>query len=219
MTDATQFTHEILPGILEKDWESIEKKLEIIKPFARSVHIDIVDNKFAPNLTFLDPAPFKKYSNDLFFELHMMVFEPIQYLKPFASAGFKRFLGHIEYMADQAAFVAEAQLLGEAGLAIDGPTALSAIKVPYEDLDTILLMSIKAGFSGQSFVENYVKKASSIRENSTIPLEVDGGVNNKTILIAREFGINRFVSTSHIFKNPEPEKAFKELELLLGQEH
>lgn len=219
MTDSIQFTHEILPGILEKDWESIEKKLEIIKPFAKSVHIDIIDNKFAPNLTFLDPTPFKKYTNDLFFELHMMVEEPIQYLKPWAAAGFKRFLGHVEYMSDQAEFVAEAQLLGEVGLAIDGPTALSAIKVSYEDLDTILLMSIKAGFSGQKFAEDYVKKAAAIREKSTIPLEVDGGINDKTIIVAKEFGINRFVSTSHIFSSPDQKKAFRELALVLGEGH
>ncbi|MBI2622555.1 MAG: hypothetical protein HYW64_00450 [Candidatus Levybacteria bacterium] len=118
---------EIIPGILEKDWSEIERKIELVRPFAKTIHIDILDRKFAPNTTFLDPLPFAKYTlpssgqafpssgQAPFFELHMMVEEPIQYLKPFADAGFKRFLGHIEKMSDQAEFVAQGQLLGEVG--------------------------------------------------------------------------------------------------------
>ena len=55
---------EILPGILEKDWAGIERKMEIVRPFARAVHIDILDGKFAPNTTFLGPKPFAKYAKD-----------------------------------------------------------------------------------------------------------------------------------------------------------
>ena len=67
---------EVLPGILEKEWSAIERKLEIIKPFAKSVHIDLLDGKFAPNTTFADPTPFKKYADYFTFELHMMVENP-----------------------------------------------------------------------------------------------------------------------------------------------
>ena len=67
--------HEILPGIgsQEHDWPEIEKKLELVKPFAKSVHIDIVDGKFAENTTFLDPTPFAKYTKEMLSDLHMMV--------------------------------------------------------------------------------------------------------------------------------------------------
>src|SRR3989344_2030293 len=96
---------EIIPGILEKEWSEIERKINLVKPFAKSVHIDIID------------------------------------------VGFKRFLGHIEKMPDQEEFVAQGQLLGEVGIVIDGPTDLSAVKVPYSDLDCIVVMTIKAGAS------------------------------------------------------------------------
>src|SRR3989344_2798293 len=130
---------EVIPGILEKEWSEIERKIEIAKPFAKTIHIDIIDGKFAPNTTLIDPLPFKKFilsqlAQAPLFELHMMVENPIQYLKPFADAGFKRFIGQIEMMPDQEEFVAQAQLLGEVGLAVDGPTPLEEIKVPYEDL-------------------------------------------------------------------------------------
>jgi ribulose-phosphate 3-epimerase len=167
-----------------------------------------------PNTTFMDPAPFRKYTNDLFLELHMMVDNPVQYLKPFADAGFKRFLGHIEKMPDQAEFVAKARELGEAGLAIDGPTDLSNIKVPYSDLDCILVMSIKAGASGQEFNPEYLKKVEVLRSAQNdirIPIEVDGGINEKTIIQAKNAGVTRFVSTSFIFNNQSPQEAYEML--------
>lgn len=193
---------EIIPGILEKEWIEIEKKIEIVKNFAKIIHIDIIDGKFAPDATFLDPTPFAKYTKNIAFELHMMVENPIQYLKPFSDCGFRRFLGHIEKMENQEEFVAQGELLGEVGLAIDGPTSLDAIKVPYRDLDAVLIMTIKAGESGQMFNPEYLKKVEILRSAQNdigIPIEVDGGINNKTISEAKNVGANRFVSTSFIF--------------------
>src|SRR5207237_2450895 len=101
----------------------------------------------------------------LFFEVHLMVEEPINYLKRWADAGFRRFIGQIEKMSDQAAFVADAQLLGEVALAVDGPTALDAVKVSYEDLDAILFYTAdRAGFSGKPFQEERLDKVKIVRE-------------------------------------------------------
>lgn len=203
--------YEIIPGILEKKWSEIERKIELVKPFAKTIHIDIIDGIFAENLTFLDPKPFTKYTlpssgQALFFEVHLMVDEPINYLKPFADVGFKRFLGHIEKMSDQEEFVAQAQMLGEVGLVIDGPTNLSAIKIPYEDLDSILVMTIKAGESGQAFVKDYLKKVETLRQaqGQFLPIEIDGGVNDQTIFLAKNSGASRFTSTSFLFKENNP---------------
>ncbi|MDO8582907.1 MAG: hypothetical protein Q7R51_00055 [bacterium] len=203
---------EIIPGILEKDWAEIERKINLVKPFVKVMHIDIIDGKFFPNTTFLDPAPFAKYK-DLFLELHMMVENPIQYLKPFADVGFKRFIGHIEHMPDQVEFVAQAQLLGEVGLAVDGPTDLSAIKVGYEDLDEVLIMTIKAGASGQKFNPEYLRKIEILRQaQGDIKIGVDGGINDKTIIEAKNAGANRFISTSFIFGAQDPQGQYNLLE-------
>lgn len=205
--------YEVIPGILEKEWSEIERKIELIRPLVKTIHIDLLDGKFAPNTTFLDPAPFKKCSSDIFFELHMMVEEPIQYLRPFADAGFKRFLGHIEKMSDQAEFVAQGQLLGEVGLAVDGPTSLSLVQVPYDDLDCILFYtSHQAGFSGPAFVPDRLEKAKTVRLRSQIPIEVDGGVNDQTINMAKEAGVTRFVTTSFLFKGEDPQEQYKILQ-------
>ncbi len=153
------------PGTADKDFEAIEKKLQDVKDFAKIIHIDIIDGKFADNKTFSDPTPFAKYSKDLpageagfIFEVHLMVHEPINYLKSFADAGFKRFIGQIEKMSNQAEFVAQAQILGEAGLAIDLATPVRDIKVQLDDLDAILVMAVKAGFSGQEFSDESIPR-------------------------------------------------------------
>lgn len=209
---------EVIPGILEKNWSDIERKIEIVRAFAKTasnaaaaIHIDIIDGKFAPNATFIDPLPFKKYTlplsgQALFFEVHLMVEDPIQYLKPFADAGFKRFLGHVESFRNkesQVEFIAKAQALGEVGLAIDGPTPLSMIDFPYQGLNCILVMTIKAGESGQMFTPKYLDKVREIRKrNEFLPIEVDGGVNDQTLVLSKNAGANRFVSTTFIFNAP-----------------
>ncbi|MBI2028683.1 MAG: hypothetical protein HYT07_03700 [Candidatus Levybacteria bacterium] len=209
---------EVIPGILEKEWSEIERKINLVKSFARTIHIDIIDGKFAPNTTFLDPTPFAKYAKELTLEIHMMVENPIQYLKPFADAGFRRFLGHVERMNNQEEFVAQGELLGEVGLAIDGPTTLDAIKVPYRDLDCILVMTIKAGESGQVFVQDNLKKVEIIRKASNdVPfsIEVDGGISDKTISESKNKGAVRFVANSFIFQSQDPHNQFNLLKKCL----
>jgi ribulose-phosphate 3-epimerase len=203
---------EIIPGILEKDWQSIEAKIELVKPFAKSIHIDILDGKFAENITFLDPEPFRKYTGDMLFELHMMVEEPINYIKPWADAGFKRFIGHIEKMSDQAAFVATAEQYGYVGLAVDGPTGLDKLTVNHLDLDTVLIMTIKAGFSGQEFQHEQLEKVKQLtKDTEMFPVEIDGGVTEETIKQAWEAGARRFVTTSALYGNEDPAKEYQRL--------
>lgn len=209
--------HEIIisPGT-NPDWETYEKRIEAVKGFAKTIHIDIVDGKFADNTTFMDPTPFKKYTSDIFFELHLMTENPIQYLKPWADVGFKRFIGQIEKMPDQAEFVAQGQLLAEVGLAIDGPTEMTELQVPIDDLDCLLCMSIQAGKHGQDFSEEYLQKLEMIKDTTWIPIEVDGGINDKTITTAAMLGATRFVSTSFVF-NGDPKEQYEKLQKLLSQ--
>ena len=91
---------EVVPGILEKDWAGVEAKIKLLSPFAKALHVDIIDGKFAPNLTILDPAPFAKYKDTFLLEAHLMVENPIDYVDEYVEAGFKRLLGHIEGMED-----------------------------------------------------------------------------------------------------------------------
>jgi ribulose-phosphate 3-epimerase len=197
----------IIPGILEKEWNEIERKIEIARNFTNILHVDIIDGKFVDNRTFLDPDPFRKYSEDVFFELHMMVIDPIELIESWANAGFKRFIGQVEQMSSQRAFVEKAKQYGEAGLALDGPTHINAIKIPFEQLDSILVYtSNRVGFSGPPLMEERLDKVRHLKRLTNAPIEVDGGINDKTILMAKDAGATRFVSTSYIFSNSPRER-------------
>ena len=115
-------------------------------------------------------------------------------------------------MSSQKEFVEEAKKYGEAGLALDGPTHISQIKVPFEQLDSILVYaSNKVGFSGQPIMEDRLDKVRHLRRLTNIPIEVDGGINNKTIIRSKDAGATRFVSTSFIWHSENPSEQFKKL--------
>ena len=208
---------EIIPGVLENEWGEIEKKLQSIKTFAKSAHIDIIDGKFVDNKTFLDFSKFKPYSDNLFLEAHLMVENPIEYLKPLSEAGFKRFIGHIEKMPDVVEFIAQGQILGEIGLALDGPTDLSALKdISFDDLDCLLIYaSEKAGFAGPPMLPKRLDKVKELRSRTEIPIEVDGGVKDHSIIMAKDAGATRFVATSFIWNSDNPKDAYEKLIKLL----
>jgi ribulose-phosphate 3-epimerase len=203
----------IIPAILEKDWEEIEKKLEICREFATHVHIDFIDGKFADNISFMDFEPFKKYSEYYSLEAHLMVDEPVNYLDKLVSAGFKTFLGHVEKMSDQIEFVAKGEELGEVGLAIDIDSSIDKISVSLDDLDRILLMSVKAGKSGQTFNPHIEGKIKKLRSKYLGNIEVDGGINAETFLTAKNAGATAFCVTSYLFRE-NPSENFRKLEAL-----
>ena len=209
----------IIPGILEQSWEDIEKKIELVLPFADTIHIDLLDGTFAENTSYLDPQPFKKYTDEIAFELHLMVDDPLSYVKPFAEAGFRRFLGHIEMMPNQTEFVALAESYGEVGLVLDAQTPIHELRVSLEDLDALLIMTVKAGFSGQKFLESSLAKVSQLRkEHPFLTVEVDGGINEHSLVQAYQAGARRFVATSAVFGAENPEKAYQRLSEIFARE-
>lgn len=215
-----EYTLEVIPspGTEDKDWNAIEKKLELLKGIARTVHIDILDGKFANNTTLLDPAPYKKFEKDFVLEVHLMVEDPMQYVKPFADAGFQRFIGHVEKMPDVSAFIAEAQLYGEVGLGFDVGTGLEKLDhINMDDIDCVTVMTVKAGFSGQQFMENQLEKIKKLHEKSMVPIEIDGGIKDTNILFAKHAGAVRFVATSAIWAAEDPVLAFKKLQAAAGK--
>ncbi len=210
-------TIEIIPGILEKEWSEIEKTLQTITTFANSVHVDVIDGKFVNNHTFLDPSPFSVFASHLTLEVHLMVDEPANYIESFADAGFTRFMGHIEKMSDQKAFLTHAKKYGEAGLALDGPTPLSAITVPLHTVDSFLIYtSEKVGFSGPPFLPDRLTKVVELKKQTNVQIEVDGGINNQTITRAYDAGATRFVSTSFLFSGGAPKSQYHTLSQLIS---
>ncbi|HEV2340060.1 MAG TPA: hypothetical protein VGT05_04900 [Patescibacteria group bacterium] len=198
--DSYKLDTEIIPGILEEEWSEIERKIGLIKPFAHIMHIDLLDGIFAGNKTFSDPSPFALYAQDIFFELHLMVEDPLASVEKWANVGFKRFVGQVEKMPDIAEFVARVEDIGEVGLAIDTQTPVKTIQHYLEDIDVVLVMTVKAGFSHQTFEQMQLAKVQALRRlDPLLPIEIDGGITPQTLPLAKRAGATRFVSTGFLF--------------------
>jgi len=206
----------IFPAILEKDWQEIEAKIKLARVFSNVIHVDVIDSVSSKTPTFLDPRPFAEYTKDLFFEVHFITEDPLSYLEEFAKAGFRRFIAQIEKVKDQEEFIAKGEEFGEVGFAIDDQTPLSKIIVDLFDLDALLVMTVKAGESGQEFKEENLGKVKDLKNlilAKSIPsliIGVDGGVNKETITDIKKGGADFVVANSAIFNGNPPEN-YKEL--------
>lgn len=191
---------DVIPGILEKEWTLIKERLDLVRGLVEWVQIDIADNTLVPNITVLE---FSKLDPAFSFEAHLMVANPEKYIKPLVDAGFKRLIAHVECQ-DPRLFLEQAKYENvEVGMAIDAATPIETIEPFLEEVDMVLVMTIEAGFSGQEFMSETVEKIKTIHENfPDLPIEVDGGINDKTAKFAKDAGATRLVSTSFLFKDP-----------------
>lgn len=194
---------EVIPGILEKEWEMIEERLRLVMPHVSSVQIDFADNTLVPNATFLDFSRFSRLPPLPQLEAHLMVSQPEKYIKAAADAGFKRLIAHVE-AHDPRIFMDTVKYEHvEVGIALDGPTDFEQVEPFLEEVDFVLVMTVEAGFSGQPFLPECVEKIKSIHSYMPdLPIEVDGGINESTAKLVKEAGATRLVSTNYIFSDP-----------------
>ena len=195
---------EVIPSILEKEFSEIKNKIRAVEGLVEWAQIDIADGILVPNTTFYDPEAFKKLKTRVKLEAHMMVQDPVKYLKPLSEAGFKRFYAHIE-SGKAEDFIAEAYKYDcQVGLAIDGPTPYEKIKPYLDNIDAVLVMTIDAGFSGKPFREDTVAKIEKIREAFfDLPIACDGAMDNINAARVVAKGANIICSNSYLFKAPD----------------
>lgn len=211
---------EVIPGIFEKDFPKIDKRTRLVAPFVDWIHIDIADKRLVPNSSLLDPAPFKKLIKETGkdFELHMMVEKPFTVAPSWIAAGFERLIMHIEALSnvtnlkDQMFRMKNKYEDLQIGLAVDKDTDVDSV-FPYLDvIDCVLIMTIKAGFSGQQFVPDLIQKVKVLRDmKKYLPVEVDGGINDETAKLAIAAGATRIVSTSYVFSSENIGEALRNL--------
>jgi ribulose-phosphate 3-epimerase len=195
------------PGVLD-DKKQILHRAGLVAPFVDWVQLDIADNKLVSNKTFLEPSGLEDIMQlPLEYELHMMTEDPASLITPWVELGFKRIIWHIEAFPDQASrlkMLEDIKLLQdkniEVGLAVDKDTPVDVL-FPYLDkIDCVLVMTIKAGFSGQSFIPELLDKVKAVKARiPDLPIEVDGGINFDTAALSVAAGVTRVVSTSTLY--------------------
>lgn len=201
----------ISPSILACDFSRMGEELRMIEEGgAEWIHLDVMDGAFVPNMSFGHPviASIRKVSK-LFFDVHLMIDEPIRYVEEFAKAGADMITVHLEACQNVTMTLQKIKALGvKVGLSIKPATPKEAL-YPYLHLcDMILIMSVEPGYGGQKLIpETLVKlrelKEELVRRNLDILLEVDGGVNAETAPMVRNAGADVLVAGSAVFGKPD----------------
>ena len=202
----------LAPSILAADFKQLGRQLEEIRENgAEYVHIDVMDGKFGPSISFGMPVIKSiRPATDKVFDVHLMIEEPIRYLKEFKESGADIITVHYEACGDVAETLQGIRDLGlKSGLSIKPKTEVDVVKDLLPLCDMILLMSVEPGFGGE--------RASELRKiiNASglpIDLEIDGGITLDNVADVLDAGVNVIVAGSAVFKDPaENTKQFMEI--------
>src|SRR5712691_1045030 len=211
----------IAPSMLKCDFGNLHRDVERLAAAGSKVlHWDVMDGNFVPNLSYgamlIDRV---RPMTDTVFDAHLMIADPGKYLDEYLKAGCDAITFHIEAVADPAPLLRRIRAAERlAGLALNPGTPLDAIAPFVGECDLVLVMSVQAGFGGQSFIPTSVEKLKQARKMiaaDTI-LSVDGGIGPKTIVACAEAGTDLFVVGSAIFDQSNYTSAVAELSRLVG---
>ncbi len=186
------------------------------------IHCDVMDGHFVPNLTFGQiVVNAVKNSTHLPVDVHLMVNNPDKLLEEFVKAGSDYLTVHLEGVVHLNRTINRIKELGcKAGVSINPATPVQSLEDIAEYVDLILLMSVNPGFGGQSFIPNVQKKIKELFElrnklKANFLIEIDGGIDKKTIIPALKAGVDVFVVGSSIFKSENITASTAELKNIL----
>lgn len=199
----------ILPSLLLCDFGDLKSEVaRLAEAGAEVLHLDVMDGHFVPNLTYGMPVVqgLRRYT-DMPLDVHLMISDPLEYAKPMVDAGADLLTFHIEaiHSRDVVETAERIRELGVGvGVALNPETPLSTLAPCLPIVDLVLIMSVEAGFGGQSFNPVALEKLRVIREQyPEMLLEIDGGIDATTIGSAREAGCDLFVVGSAIFRQDD----------------
>ncbi|MBI3955686.1 hypothetical protein HY339_00360 [Candidatus Gottesmanbacteria bacterium] len=188
---------DVTPAIFTSDESVLTREVQRLRSHAPWIQIDLSDGTMVPAKTFFDVdklAQLVKLDKLVFFEAHLMVDNPVKYLKPLADAGFKRIIAQVE-ASNPRQFLDEAQLESvEVGLALDGASEVEVIEPFLESVDLVVIMTIEAGAPNGPFLPESLEKIRSLRHHfPDLAIAAEGNIDEWNAQLLADVGVTRLV--------------------------
>jgi len=215
----------IAPSILSADFTRLGDEIKAVEAAGADwIHIDVMDGHFVPNIT-IGPLVVKaaRQVTDLPLDVHLMIEKPERFIQAFADAGSDLISVQVETCAHLNRTIQMIKETGaKAGVVLNPSTPLSTLDWELENVYHVMLMSVNPGFGGQHFIPSCLDKIRALREiidkkKLETRIEIDGGVNEKTIGDISAAGANIFVAGSAVFKSPDYKKTIATLKNLAAR--
>ena len=206
-------------SILSADLCNLEKDIHRAEQAGcEYIHFDVIDGVFVDNISYGIPVlkSVSKIANSVL-DVHLMIINPLKYIKDFAESGADIITFHYESDSDCSQVIDEIHSYGKkAGSSIKPATPVSVI-IPYLDkVDMILIMTVEPGFGGQGFIDECLPKIKELKailneKGLNVPIQVDGGINDITSSLSSKAGADIMVAGSYLFKAENMEQAVESL--------
>jgi len=210
---------QIAPSLLAADFLHLEREVELVNRHADLFHLDVMDGTFVPNISFGFPvieAVARKAQKPL--DVHLMIVHPEKYVERFAKAGAAMISFHYEAALEQSGAVIDlihAQGV-KAGIVLNPDCPVEKVYPYLEKVDFVLLMSVFAGFGGQSFIPETLERIRRVKARlrrigraREVPIEVDGGIGPANAGEVTAAGARILVAGSSVFKAADPAAAIQ----------
>lgn len=207
----------IAPSLLAADFANLKDEVKsVAEAGANYLHLDVMDGAFVPNISFGAPviAALRSHSN-LIFDVHLMINDPIRYIKDFVKAGADIITIHLESCSNPAAVLKDIRAREvRCAIAISPATPVEKVLPYLSQVDMVLIMTVVPGFGGQKFMPEMMEKVRTVKRYALshglkLDIQVDGGITPENVGVVTAAGANIIVAGSSIFKAKKPRSAIE----------
>lgn len=204
----------LAPSILAADFTKLGEQIkEVEKAGAQYLHFDVMDGMFVPSISFGMPVlQTIRKASDMIYDVHLMIEKPERYIEVFAEYGADILTVHVETIENNAVLKKIRELGVKVGLSLNPETPIESVYPYLEDVDMVLVMTVRPGFGGQKYIDACTDKVAVLyeeirRRNLSVDIEVDGGISMETIHKPLNAGANVIVAGSAVFTDTPFESA------------